>query len=137
MDAIDGLQGYLDGDDSTNLPEGSYHLLPGDIRDFLDYGLPEYLDTDCGDLRIASLSDFQQAFPRVSPGFIQQVLMAWKLPVWLVVLAMVFLYGRSERIVFGVFLGMTRHMLAGVDQGTQSAAFLYMLAIDPLLAMAK
>ena len=99
MDAIDALQNFLVDDDFSNVGQGSYDQLPSGVRDFLEVGLPSVEDrAEDSDLRIANLSDFQQAFPRIAPGFIQQVIMSWRLPMWLIVLAMTFLYGRSERI---------------------------------------
>ena len=84
-------------------------------------------------LRTVSLSDFNKAFERVSPGWIMMVLCAWGVPNWLAALAAMFLYDRLVHLFVSGWVGPGRRVHTGVDMGGNASSTMYCLGIDPLL----
>ena len=132
------MQDFLDGSEPIPAEEThSYSDLPSDVREFMEAGCVEGLALCDSTIRVANLADFQQAFERVSPDYVRDVLCCWQLPVWLIWLTWIFLSHRFSRILLGRVMGIRRPVLIGVDIGTQVAPFLYIVGLDPMLCMAS
>ncbi len=122
--------------DGSNGVAGGYDALPRSLLEQLEDSTMAGLDHVGADLRVANLADFQQAFERISPSYVRDVLCCWRLPLWLLQFAVIFLACRFARILHGHVMGVQRSVLSGVDMGTQAAPFLFMVGRDPMLCMA-